>query len=335
MKNREELAVLLEAFFTDWLVNQKSASPHTIASYKYTFQLLLRYAASQLKRRPCELRLSDLKADLIAQFLSSLVKTRKTSPQTRNIRLSAIKSFFHYVSFREPGKNAFISRVLSIPESRRIKKEVHYLTAEEQSALLMCQDLERWVGRRDHTLILVALETGLRLAELVSLQWKDVYLTGNGGYVQCTGKGRKKRNTPISSSTAKLLRRWKSEIEAMPSLFVFPNNSGAEMSSDCFQKQLKKYARLAARHCVSLVGKKVTPHILRHTAAMNFLQAGVDISTIAIILGHESIKVTQAYLEANLQLKEAALNKLTPRSPKLKRFKAGDKLLKFLMSLGN
>ena len=335
MKNKEELAVLLESFFGDWLINQKRASPHTIASYRDTFQLLLRYAAVHLKRQPCELKLSDLNADLTTKFLTDLVKTRNVSQQTKNIRLSAIKSFFHYVSFRQPENNAFISRVLSLPEGRRTKNEVHYLTIEEQRALLMCQDLERWVGRRDHILILVALETGLRLSELTSLQWKDVYLTGSGGYVQCMGKGRKKRNTPVSSSTAKLLRLWKSDTMAKLSLFVFPNNTGSEMSSDCFQKQLKKYSRLATQNCASLARKKISPHVLRHTAAMNFLQAGVDISTIAIILGHESIKVTQAYLEANLQLKEAALNKLTPKSSKFKRFKIGDKLLQYLMSLGN
>lgn len=333
MKIINTLAVLLEAFFTDWLMNQKKVSPNTIAAYRDTFQLLLRYSTQQLKKQPSQLILNDLSADFICTFLEDLVKNRKISMRTRNARLSAIKAFFRYMAFREPGKNAFISQVLSIPESRITQNQVHFLNTKELDTLLKTQDLRTWVGRRDHVLILVAAETGLRLAELIALKWQDVYLAGVSGYIQCMGKGRKERSTPLTASTAKILRRWKAEMDLMPSIFVFPNNKGTEMSPDCFQKQLTKYSRLLTSQCESLLGRKITPHMLRHTAAMNFLQAGVDLSTIAIILGHDSIETTQIYLEADLKIKEEALKKLTPKGARLKRFKVDDKLLKYLKDL--
>lgn len=333
MKIMKELPVLLETFFSDWLMNHKRVSPNTIAAYRDTFQLLLMYSAQHLKKQPSQLQLSDLNADFICDFLTELVKNRKISARTRNARLSGIKSFFHYIAFQEPGRSAFISRVLAIPESRVTQHQVHFLTEEELDALLGVQDLETWVGHRDHVMILVAAETGLRLSELISLKWQDVYITRTGGYIYCMGKGRKERCTPFSSSTAKVFRVWKNEMEAEPSSFVFPNNKGTAMSPDCFQKQLKKYGKLAAKRCDCLSNRKVTPHMLRHTTAMNFLQAGVDLSTIAIIMGHNSIETTQLYIEANLKLKEEALKKLIPKSTKLKHFKIDDKLVKYLKSL--
>jgi integrase/recombinase XerD len=328
------LAPLLENFFAEWLINQKKASSNTISAYRDTFQLLLKYSEKHLKKKPSQLLLTDLHVDFICDFLTDLVKNRKISARTRNARLAAVKSFFHYVSLQEPGKSGFIGRILAIPESRFIRHQIHFLTPEELDALLNTADLDTWVGRRDYAMILVAVETGLRLTELISLTWNDVYISGRGsGYVQCIGKGRKERSTPLSPSTAKVLRRWEDEMATLRSDFVFPNNRGCRMSQNCFQKQLERRTKLAVKSCGSLMNKKITPHMLRHTAAMNFFQAGVDLSTVAIILGHESIETTQIYLEADLQLKEKALKKLTPKNIKGTRFKIDDKLVKYLKNL--
>lgn len=330
------LSILLEHFFTEWLMNQKKVSQNTINSYRDSFRSLLKYGEQQLKKKPSQLVLSDLNADFICDFLTDLMENRKLSARTRNARLTAFKSFFHYVSFQEPGKSEFINRILAIPEHRVIRKQVHFLTMEELKALLKALDLKTWVGRRDQVMILVAVETGLRLKELISIKWDDLCMTGtgkSGGYIQCTGKGRKERSTPILPSTVKILRSWKNEIKNTNSAFIFPTNRGTEMNRNCFQKQLERYWVKSVKYCKSLQNKRITPHMLRHTAAMNFLQAGVDLSTIAIILGHESVETTQIYLEADLQLKEKALKKLTPKRIGGKRFKADDKLLKYLENL--
>jgi integrase/recombinase XerD len=328
-----ELSVLLQSFFREWLMKQKRVSPNTTSSYRYTFRLLLEYAKLKLKKVPSKLNLNDLSVDFLSDFLKDLIINRNVTARTRNARLAAIKSFFRYVAFYEPGYSALCSRVLAITESKFPRKQVNFLSEDELDILLKTQDLNTWVGRRDHVMILVAIETGLRLSELISLKWADIFLKGSSGYIQCFGKGRKERSTPLSPETVKTLHSWKSEMDLSKSEFVFPNKKRAEMSVDCFQKQLKKYSKLAANQCKSLQRKKISPHTLRHTAAMNLLQAGVDIATIAMILGHESIETTGIYLEENMKMKEEALKKLKPRKEKFKRFKAGDALQEFLNSL--
>lgn len=328
-----ELPVLLGGFFTDWLMNQKKSSPHTISSYRDTFRLLLEYASQKLKKEPSQLKIKELHFDLLSDFLKDLIKNRNVSARTRNARLAAIKSFFRYVAFQEPKHIAFCSRVLAISESKFTRNQINFLSKDELDILLTTQNLNTWVGRRDHVMILIAIETGLRLSELISLVWTDISLKGSSGYIQCLGKGRKERCTPISSDTVKVIHNWKSEMDLSGSEFVFPNNQGTKMSSDCFQKQLKKYFKLAAHQCESFQKKKISPHTLRHTAAMNLLYAGVDITTIAMIMGHESIETTAIYLEENMQMKEDALKKIKPRKGKLEHFKAGDRLMKYLNSL--
>lgn len=322
------LSIFVENFFTDWLMNQRKASSNTICSYRDTFILLFRYAENHLKKKPNQLTLADINADFICDFLTDLVKRKKISPRTRNARLSALKSFCNYLSFKEPESTAFIGRILAIPESKISRRQVHFLTPQEVEALLKVQNLKTWGGRRDYAMIVLAIETGLRLTELISLKWNDVFIEGNGGYVQCIGKGRKARSTPLT--TIKVLKHWKVEMEGSSSVFVFPSNRGTLMSRNCFQKKLERQTLLAAKYCGSLLKKKITPHMLRHTAAMNFLQAGIDLSTIAIILGHDSLETTQIYLEADMQLKEAALKKLTPKNIKIQRFKAEDNLVQRL-----
>jgi site-specific recombinase XerD len=333
MKTNNEFPVLLEAFFTDWMMNQKKVSPNTIAAYRDAFRLLLKYSSTRLKKEPSQFKVKDLSVNLISDFLKDLTTSRNISARSRNARLAAIKSFFNYVSKREPCYSALCSQVIAMPISKYKRPQVHFLTRAELDALLKSQDLDTWVGRRDHVMILVAVETGLRLSELVSLKWMKISLKGSGGYVQCMGKGRKERTTPLSHQTVTMIRRWKSEIDLMKSDFVFPNNKGTEMSTNCFQKQLKKYSMLAASQCESLLRKKITPHVLRHTAAMNLLEAGIDLTTIAMILGHESTETTEIYLEENMKMKEEALKRLKPRKGRLKRFKATDEVMKFLSSL--
>lgn len=334
MSDNKELPILLERFFTDWLMKQKKVSPNTIASYKDTFQLLLKYSSKKLKVGVDKLKIRDLNVDLISEFLKNLLQKRNVCERTRNTRLAAIKSFFRYVALQEPCLSALCSRTLAIPESRFARPQIHYITEEELDALLQTQNLETWVGRRDHVMILVAVETGLRLSELTSLKWGNIMLKGSGGnYIQCFGKGRKERSTPILHPTVKVIGRWKLEMDVRESDFVFPNNKGTKMSPDCFQKQLKKYSKLAANRCESLLKRKITPHTLRHTAAMNLLKAGIDITTIGNIMGHESIETTGVYLEENMKMKEEAMKKIKSKKGRFKRFKAEDKLIKFLTNL--
>lgn len=332
-KTSKEFPELLENFFIDWLKNHKKASPYTIDSYKYAFQLLLKYGMKRLNKQPDELKISDLNADFIMDFLKYLEEDRKICARSRNARLSAIKSFFHYVTFCQPESIALAGRILAIPKSKSLKKKINFLTEEEVKALLEVQNLETWVGRRDNILIQIALETGMRLSELISIKWRDITMTKVGGYIQCVGKGRKERSTPIPQATVKALMHWKNETEGTPSAFAFPSNKGTGMSSDCFQKQLRKYSQLAVRKCESLRNKKITPHILRHTTAMNLVQAHVELALIADILGHSHITTTEEYLNSDLSLKEDALNQLTPRKLKIKHFKAKDKLLQILNRL--
>lgn len=333
MNATEELAKLLEAFFTVWLMNQRKVSPNTIIAYRDTFQLLLRYAEKRLKKKPSQLNLIDIDADFILEFLLDLEKSRKVCPRTRNVRLAAIKSFFGYVAFRLPEKNVFIGRILAIQESKISKKQVEYLTQKELKVFLGVQNQKTWIGRRDHLMILMAVETGLRLSELLSLRWDDISISKAGGYIHCIGKGRKERSVPMTSATARIYLHWKNEQAGSSSVNVFPSNKGTRMTPDCFQKQMRKYKALSAQNCRSLRNKRVTPHVLRHTAAMNLLLSHVDLSTIAIILGHESIQTTQMYIASNPKLIEDALKKLGLKRTRLKRFKVDDKLVKYLKDL--
>jgi integrase/recombinase XerD len=263
MNNKKKLSILLEAFFTERLMNQVQASPHTIASYRDTFQLLLKYAVIKLKKQPYQLILEDLNANFLSGFFIYLEKKRNISTQSRNVRLSAIRSFFKYLSFQEPGRSALISQVLAIPNKKTTRKLIHSLTQSEMEALIATPDLSTWIGRRDYALILVAMETGLRLSELIHLTWEQVHWTEKGGYIQCVGKGRKERCSVFSHATSKALQFWRRE--KLSSDFVFPTiYKGTAMSSDCVQKLLKKYGKLAEENCPSLKNKKVTPHVLRY-----------------------------------------------------------------------
>lgn len=332
MKPRASLAGLLERFFTQRLLQQRQASPHTISSYRDTFRLLLRFAHQQLHTPPARLAFAEIDAPLIAAFLDDLETRRGIMPRSRNLRLTAIRSFFHYAAYEEPTHAAQIQRVLAIPGKRHTRALVSFLTRPEIDALLAAPDPHTWFGRRDHALLLVAVQTGLRVSELTDLQRADVAL-GAGPHVRCLGKGRKERCTPLTKTTVAVLKTWLREPARRNTATLFPSAQGGRLSPDSVADLLAKHVARACHTCPSLRHKRVTPHVLRHTMAMELLQAGVDRAVIALWLGHESVETTQIYLEANLALKEEILAKTTPPDGTPGRYRAGDELLAFLNQL--
>jgi integrase/recombinase XerD len=332
MKIPAELPPLLESFFTKRLLGQRQVSPNTIAAYRDTFSLLLKFTQKRLRREPCKLRLEDMNADLIASFLDELESCRHCCPRTRNLRLAAIRSFFRYAAVEAPQHAALIQRVLSIPRKCHVQPVIDFLTRDEIKALLMAVDRTTWLGRRDHAILLTAVQTGLRLSELTSLRRTDVVL-GNGAHVRCTGKGRKERCTPLSKPTVAVLTTWMRDAMITQSPFLFPSLRASRLSSDAVQRMVTRHVANAKKTCPSLAKKRVTPHVLRHSAAMELLQAGVDRSLIAIWLGHESVETTQVYLDADLTLKEAMLAKAQPIESAPTRYRPSDQLIQFLRAL--
>jgi integrase/recombinase XerD len=327
-----KLSAFLEAFFSIRLIQQKHVSPHTIVSFSKTFQLLFEYAERVLKKTPAELTLQDINAQFLSRFLDDLEKKRKITPRTRNLRLTALRSFFHFLAPQLPELSNLIAQVLAIPNKRFVRKLIDFLTDDEIDVLLNVPDQKKWMGKRDHALLLIAIQTGARLSELIELKWKDVHL-GQGAYIECQGKGRKERCIPLAPQSNKCLQAWSKEAIYAPSGVVFPTIHGKKMSSDAFQYLIKKYTRIGEKICPSLIGKKVTPHVLRHTTAMQLVQNGVDLSSIALLLGHESIKTTYIYLNSNMEMKEKILKKLPTINTKTKRYKPNDRMMNFLKNL--
>lgn len=323
---------LLQRFFTDRLLGQLGASSHTVASYRDTFRLLLSFATKRLKRAPSELRLEDLDVSFLGKFLENLERDRGNSIRTRNNRLSALHAFFRYVSFCEPALALHCQRILAIPAKRYDRGLVEFLTEDETSALVAAPDPRTWIGRRDRAILLVAVQTGLRNSELTSLRRQDVEL-GTGAHVRCLGKGRKMRCTPLRPDVLVVIKEWLSEQGGNPGDPVFPSSRGGRLSADALQRLVAKHAKAAARACPSLAEKSVTPHTLRHSSAMSLLQHGVDLSVIALWLGHESTETTQIYLHADMGLKEKALSHSTSSGLTPGRYRPPDPLLSFLESL--
>jgi integrase/recombinase XerD len=333
MKDPGGFPTLLERFFIQRLMAQRRASLHTIASYRDTFRLLLQFAQQHLHKEPSAVTLADLDPSLIGAFLDDLEKHRDNSARSRNLRLTAIRSFFRYAALEEPTQSGLIQRVLAMPSKRFEKKLIGFLSRAEIDALLAAPDRTTWGGRRDYNFLLVAVQTGLRLSEMTSLCRTDIVL-GSGAHVRCMGKGRKERCTPLTKQAANVLKTWLQEVGSGIHGIVFPNARGGKLSADGVQYLLAKYIAVAKKNCPSLMDKRVTPHVLRHTAAMELLQAGVDRSVIALWLGHESVETTQIYLDANLAMKEQALAKTTPVTTRTAgRFQPDDKLLAFLKGL--
>lgn len=321
----------LERFFTQRLMQQRQASPHTICSYRDTFCQFLKFIHKRLHKQPASLQFEQIDAPLVVAFLDEL-EHNGVSIRSRNPRLTAIHSFFRYVALEAPAHAAQIQRVLAIPCKRFTRTLVPFLTRPEADALLAAPDHDTWSGRRDHAFILLALQTGLRLSEMTNLKRENLIL-GVGAHVRVIGKGRKERCTPIAKSTLAVLKAWLREPQRGNDQVMFPSAIGRRLSVHGVQYLLNKHRLTASNSCPSLKQKRVTVHRLRHTMAMDLLQSGVDRSVIALWLGHESVETTQIYLEATLAIKEQALAKTTPRQGKPGRFQPGDRLLTFLNGL--
>jgi integrase/recombinase XerD len=326
------LAPTLQAFFTDRLIGQRQASPHTIAAYRDTLRLLLTFAAQRTGKQPSLLDVDDLDAPLIGAFLDHLEHERGNSPRTRNARLAAIRSLFRYAALRHPEHAATIGRVLAIPPKRFERALITFLTEPEIAALLAAPDRGTWTGRRDHAMLLLAAQTGLRASELIALTRGEVHL-GVGAHLSCLGKGRKQRITPLTEQTVAVLRTWLAERAGQPDQPLFPTRTGHALSRDAIEHRIAMHAETATAACPTLAAKKITPHVLRHTAAMRLLHAGVDTSVIALWLGHEQIETTQIYLHADMALKEQALARTTPLDTPPGRYRPPDALLAFLEAI--
>jgi integrase/recombinase XerD len=326
------LATYLQRFFTERLATQLRASANTVTSYRDTFRLLLRYAVGHLGRAPTELQVVDIDADLVGSFLNDIEKTRGNSPRSRNTRLAAIRSFFKYVAVNEPQLLHHCQRVLAMPSKRYEKRAIAYLTRAETEAVIAAPDLSTWHGRRDRALLALALQTGLRVSELINLSRGDVVL-GTGAHVRCMGKGRKERATPIRKDSVKVLRDWLAERGGTEKDPLFVSNRDERLSRDAVERIVRKYVTAAASQCPSLRKKRVTPHVLRHSAAMQLLQNGVDRTVIALWLGHESVETTQMYIHADIQLKEKAMAQTKPVTAPPGRYRPDNDLLAFLEAL--
>ena len=327
------LAALMQRFFTGHLAISFGASPHTIASYRDSFRLLLRFAARQRGCQPTGLEIGDLDADMIGDFLSHLETARKCSAASRNVRLAAIRSFFRFVANREPQYLHHCRRILAMPGKRHDRPVVTWLDRDEAAALVAAPDTASWIGRRDRCLLTVALQTGLRVTELISLMHDDIVL-GRGAHVHCWGKGRKERMTPLREDSIAALKAWMAEPPGrMPDAPLFPSRRGTALSRDAVERIVTRHVATAARSCSSLGDKRVTPHALRHSAAMELLRTGVDCAVIALWLGHESVETTQIYLHSDPGLKERAMERTRPAGVPKGRYRPPDDVMAYLDGL--
>jgi len=332
VKTCSKLPALLQSFFADRLLRQRYASPHTIAGYRDCFRLLLHFAKERLGKTPSKILIEDLDAPFLGRFFQHLESVRKNSARTRNARLAAIHSFFQYVAYEEPAYALHCQRILAMPNKRYERRPIEFLNREEIDALLAVPNLSTWVGRRDRILLLVAVQTGLRVSELIGLNGRDVVL-GTGAHLRCMGKGRKQRCTPLRPETVASLKLWIRECQPGPETPLFPSMRSGRLSRDAIERLITKYINVAKQTCPSLNRKTVSPHVLRHSAAMDLLQHGVDRSVIALWLGHESVETTHQYLHADMRLKEKALFRTAPLGIKQARYRPDDELLGFLESL--
>lgn len=327
------IAPTLQAFFTDRLITERNASPATIASYRDTMRLLVGYAHDHTGKAPHELDFDDLDAPLIGAFLSHLETVRGNSARTRNNRLAAIHSLYRYAALRHPEHAQTIARVIAIPTKRYRHDDISYLDLTEIKALLTAPDKSRWLGRRDHALLLTMIQTGVRVSELTALRLRDVNLATTAPHIRVLGKGRKLRAVTLTRETAGTVRHWLDERQGQPDDPLFPTRQAGTLSRDAIAWLTAKHAATASVSCPSLQAKHVTPHVLRHTNAMLLKANGVDIATIALWLGHESITTTQIYQHADPALKEAAIARIAPLGTKPGRYRPTDQLLAFLEAL--
>lgn len=326
------LPTLVQQFFTDRLCTQMAASPNTIASYRDTFRLLLRFASEQTGKAPTQLTVEQVDVTLVGDFLVHVEDKRRNSARSRNARLAAIRSFFRFVAMMEPAHLLHCQKILAMPGKRYVRRTVEFLDRAEMNALLAAPDRSTWAGRRDHAILSVALQTGLRVSEIINLRRRDV-VTGTGAHIRCDGKGRKQRCTPLRQEITKVLDVWLRERGGMDDDPLFPTMRGTKLSRDALERLVQKHTSVALKRCPQLTGKRVSPHVLRHSTAMELLHHGVDQSVIALWLGHESVETTQMYMDADLRLKEKALARITAPESTPGRYRPDDSLLAFLEGL--
>lgn len=326
------IAPTLEAFFSERLMNQRRSSAHTVTSYRDSLRQLIVFSGRRAGKDPHQLDFEDLDAPCIGAFLDHVEHDRHTSARTRNARLTAIRSLFRYAALRHPEHAGLIARVLAIPPKRTDRTIVAFLVLEEIEALLAAPDRSSWTGRRDHALLLVAIQTGLRISELTGLKRQDINV-GAGAQLLCRGKGRKERVLPLTPQTRTVLKSWLAERSDAPTDFLFSTRSGDRLCRDAVQHRLDKYGLIASERCPSLQSKRLTPHVLRHSCAMQLRAAGVDLSVIALWLGHQQLSTVQIYLHADLKIKEQALARVPVPSTRSARYRPPDRLLAFLEGL--
>jgi len=326
------LQTLVQRFFTERLCTQMEASPNTIAGYRDTFRLLLRFASEQTGKPPTKLTVDDLDVVLVGDFLTHVETQRRNSARSRNTRLAAIRSFFRFVAMNEPAYLLHAQKILAMPSKRHVRRIVEFLSRAEMDALLAAPDRSTWTGRRDYAILVVALQTGLRASEIISLRRCDI-VSGTGAHIRCEGKGRKQRCTPLRRETLKMLEVWLRERGGGDNDPLFPTLKGTRLSRDALEQVVKRHTLAAAKPCPSLAGKRVSPHVLRHSTAMELLHHGVDQTVIALWLGHENVETTQVYIHADLRLKEAALARVATTASKPGRYRPDDSLLAFLETL--
>ncbi len=327
-----DLARLLQGFFCQRLIQQRNVSHQTICSYRDTFRLLLCFSEQHLKKPAADLHLVDIDTSLVLSFLNHLEFQRHNCIRSRNARLAAIRSFLHYAALQEPGVLAAIQQVLAIPLKRFDRAMVSYLTKTEMQAILDAPDKTKWSGRRDYALLSTLYNSGARVSEIIALRRIDFENTHDQA-LHLRGKGRKERVVPLWKSTVSLLKKWLSQIGPEPQQPLFPNRFGQALSRSGVESRLRKAVANATEQCPSLKNKIISPHVIRHTTAMHLLQSGVDLSVIALWLGHENITTTHQYLDADLRMKEKALAKLQPPNIKTTRYKPSDDILSFLDGL--
>ena len=323
---------LVQQFFTDRLCAQMEASPNTVTAYRDTFRLLFRFASEQIGKPPTKLALEQLDVTFVGDFLAHVEDKRRNSARSRNARLAAIRSFFRFVAMKEPAHLLQCQKILAMPGKRYVRRTVEFLDRAEMSALLAAPDRSTWVGRRDHAMLSVALQTGLRASEIVSLRRHDI-VAGPGAHIRCEGKGRKQRSTPLRQEITKLLEVWLKERGGSDGDPLFTTIRGAKLSRDALELVVCRHTVTASKSCPSRVGKRVSPHVLRHSTAMELLHHGVDQSVIALWLGHESVETTQMYIHADLRLKEKALALVVAPASNPGRYRPDDSLLAFLEAL--
>jgi site-specific recombinase XerD len=326
------LPSLVQRFFTDRLCAQLAASSNTIAAYRDTFRLLLQFASEKTRKPPTKLTLEEFDVTLVADFLTHVEDKRGNSTRSRNARLAAIRSFFRFVAMTEPAYLLHCQKVLAMPSKRHERRTVEFLNRTEMEAVLDVPDRKTSTGRRDHAILCLALQTGLRVSEIIGLRRSDVVL-GTGAHIRCEGKGRKQRCTPLRQEATQVLTMWLKDRAGLDNDPLFPTMRGTRLSRDAVERMVHKYVLVAAKSCPSLASKRVTPHVLRHSTAMDLLHHGVDQAVIALWLGHESVQTTQIYVHADMRLKEKALARVTPLNSKPGRYRPDDTLLAFLESL--